>query len=127
MQMALMQQQLDALNQYENAGSQEAAATPRGSGGHKEIRKDKEGESSSTNITALQDAQLTRKVEEVMQRAKTGPRKEDEYVMEATLPFVSKILEAEIPNKFKLPQLSIFDGMGDPVIHIASFRNKMIL
>ena len=64
MQIALMQQQLDALNQDENTGSQEAAAIPRGSGGHKEVRKDKERESSSTNISALEDAQLTRKVEE---------------------------------------------------------------
>ena len=47
--------------------------------------------------------------------------------MEVTLPFVSKILETEILAKFKLPQLPVFDGMGDPVIHIASFRNKMIL
>ena len=37
MQMALMQQQLDALNQDDDVGSQEAAATPRGSGGHKEV------------------------------------------------------------------------------------------
>ena len=60
-------------------------------------------------------------------KAKIRPKKEDECVMEATLPFVSKIMEAEISTKLKLPQLPIFDGMGDPVIHIASFRNKMIL
>ena len=122
-----MQQQLDALNQDENAESQEVAATPRRSSGHKEVRKDKEGESSSTNILALQDVQLTWKVEEVMRKAKPGLRKEDECVMKASLPFVSRILETEIPTKFKLPQLPVFDGMGDPVIHITSFRNKMIL
>ena len=64
--MALMQQQLNALNQDDNVRSQEAAATPRGSSGHKEVRKDKKGELSSTNIPALQDAQLTWKVEKVM-------------------------------------------------------------
>ena len=101
--MALIQQQLDALNQDDNARNYEAAATPRGSGGHKEVRKDKEGESSSTNIPTLQDAQLTQKVEKVIQKAKTGPRKEDEYVMEAKLPFVNRILETEIPKKFKIP------------------------
>ena len=63
----------------------------------------------------------------MIQKAKTGPRKEDECVMEATLPFVSKIMETEISIKFKLPQLPEFDGIGDPIIHIASFRNKMIL
>ena len=127
MQMALMQQQLDALNQDENAGSQEATATLRRSSGRRKVRKNKEGEASSTNIPALKDAQLTRKVEEVMQKAKIGPRKEEERVMEASLPFVSEILETEIPTKFKLPQLPVFDGMGNPVIHIASYRNKMIL
>ena len=75
----------------------------------------------------MQDAQLIQKVEEVIQKAKTGPRKEDECVMEATLPFVNKIIDAEIPAKFKLPQLLVFDGMGEPVIHIASFHNNMIL
>ena len=95
--------------------------TPCGSGRNKEIRKDKEGESSSTNIPALEDAQLIRKVEEVIQKAKTGPRKEDEYVMQATLPFVNKIMETDIPTKFKLPQLSMFDGTGDSVIEISSF------
>ena len=101
--------------------------TPRRSGGNKEVRKDKEGESSSTNIPALEDAQLTRKVEEVIQKAKIGPRKEDECVMETTSPFISRIMKIEIPTKFKLPQLSEFDGTGDPVIHISSFRTKMML
>ena len=75
----------------------------------------------------MKDAQIIQKVEEVIQKAKIGPRKEDECVMEATLPFVSKIMETEILTKFKLPQLFVFDGMRDSVIHISSFRNKMIL
>ena len=62
-----------------------------------------------------------------MQKARSRPRKEEERVMEASLPFVSKILEMEIPTKFKLPPLPVFDGMGNPMIHIASYRNKMIL
>ena len=97
---------------------------PKGTEKSRKIKKEK---SSSTKIPALEDAQLTRKVEEVIQKTKTGPRKEDEYVMKATLPFVSKIMETEISAKFKLPQLPVFDGIGDPIIHIASFRNKMIL
>ena len=91
------------------------------------MRKDNEGESSSTNIPTLQDTQLTRKVEEVIQKAKTRPRKEEERVMEASLPFVSEILEAEVPTKFKLPPLLVFNGTKNPVIHIALYRNKMIL
>ena len=101
--MALMQQQLNALNQDDGSGRREPAATPRGSGGNKEIRRNREGESSSTHIPALKEAQITWKVEKVIQKAKTGPRKEDEYVMEAKLPFVNRILETEIPKKFKIP------------------------
>ena len=88
---------------------------------------EKEGEASSTNIPTLKDEKLTRKVKKVMQKAKIGPRKEEERVMEASLPFASEILEMEIPTKFKMPQLPVFDGMGNPVIHIVSYRNKMIL
>ena len=102
-QMALMQQQLNALDQDDDSRSKKAATTPHGSGRNREIRKDKERESSSTNIPALEDAKLTRKVEKVMQKAKIGPRKEDECVMEVTLSFVSKIMEIEIPAKFKFP------------------------
>ena len=47
--------------------------------------------------------------------------------MEASLPFVSEILETEVPTKFKLSPLPVFDGTGNPVIHITSYRNKMIL
>ena len=135
MQMTLMQQQLDVLNQDENVGNQKTTTAPsrsstrrsEGSGGRRKVRKDNEGESSSTNIPTLQDTQLTRKVEEVIQKAKTRLRKEEERVMEASLPFISEILETEIPTKFKLPPLSVFDGMGNLVIHIALYRNKMIL
>ena len=95
--------------------------TQRGSGGNKGIRKDKKGESSTTKIPALEDAQLIRKVEQVIQKSKTGPKKEDECVMETTSPFVSGIMQTEIPTKFKLPQIAEFDGTGDPVIHISSF------
>ena len=64
--MALMQQQLNALDQDDDSRSKEAATTPRGSGRNREVRKDKEEESSSTNIPALEDAQLIWKIEEVI-------------------------------------------------------------
>ena len=60
------------MNQYNNSRSKEAATTPRGFGRNKEIWKDKEGESSSTNIPVLKDAQLIRKVEKVIQKVKPG-------------------------------------------------------
>ena len=74
------------------------------------MQKDNEGESASTNVPTWQDAQLTRKIEEAIQKAKGRPRKEEERVMEASLPFVNEILETEIPTKFKLPPLPVFDG-----------------
>ena len=36
-------------------------------------------------------------------------------------------MKIEIPTKFKLPQLSEYDGTGDPIIHISSFWTKMML
>ena len=96
-----MQQQLDALDHDETIRNQEASAVPsrsstRRSGrssGRRKVQKDNEGESSSTNVPNLQDTQLTRKIEEALQKAKTRPRKEDECVMEASLPFANEILE----------------------------------
>ena len=100
-QMELMQQQLNALIQDNNPKSKEATTTQNESGRNKETRKDKEGE-SITNIASLEDAQITQKVEQVIQKAKTGLRKEDECILEATSPFISRINKTEIPIKFKL-------------------------
>ena len=47
--------------------------------------------------------------------------------MEAVTPFTSKIIQTEIPAKFKLPQLEQFDGTGDPISHVSTFRIKMML
>ena len=117
---------MNALIQDNNSRSKEAVATPGGSGENRETRKDKKGE-SSTNIPSLEDAKIAQKVEQVIQKAKTGPKNEDECVMEATSPFISRIMKIEIPTKFKLTQLSEYDGMGDPITHISSFRTKIML
>ena len=100
-----MQQQLDALDQDENIRNQETSAAPsksstRRSGrssGSQKVQKDNEGESSSTNIPTLQDTHLTRKIEEAVQKVKIRPRKEEERIMEALLPFASEILERKFP------------------------------
>ena len=135
MQMALMQQQLDALNQDKNVRNQKTTTAPsrsstrrsEGSGGCRKVRKDNERESSNTNIPALEDAQLIQKVEQVIQKAKTEPRKEGEWVMEVMSPFISRIMQTEIPSKLKLPQLFEYDSTGDPITHISSFQTKMML
>ena len=104
----------------------EATTTQSEPGKNKETRRDKEGE-SNTSIPSLEDAQIAQKVEQVIQKARTGPRKEDECVLEGTTPFISRIVKTEIPSKFKLPQLDQYDGTGDPITHISSFQTKMML
>ena len=117
---------MNTLIQDNNPRNKEVTIIHNESGGNKETRTDKEGE-SSTSILSLGDAQITQKVEQVIQKAKIGPKKEDECVLEAMSPFISKIMQTEIPTKFKLPQLSEYDGTGDPIIHISSFRTKMMI
>ena len=76
---------------------------------------------------SLEDAQIAQKVEQVIQKAQTVPRKEGECVLEGITPFIIRIVRTEIPSKFKLPQLDQYDGTGDPITHISSFRTKMML
>lgn len=78
-------------------------------------------------MPALDDEQLARKVAQVIHKARAGPRKEDECVLEGTTPFISRINHTKIPSKFKLPQMDQFDGIGDLVNHVSLFRTKMML
>ena len=70
----------------------------------KETRKETVGE-SSTSIPTLDEDMLTQKIEQVIQKSRIGPRKEDERVLEAVTPFTSRINQTEIPAKFKSLQL----------------------
>ena len=70
----------------------------------KETRKEAVGE-SSTSIPALSEDALTKKIEQVIQKSRMGAKEEDERVLEAVTPFTGKIIQTEIPAKFKLPQL----------------------
>ena len=92
----------------------------------KETRKETV-EESSTSIPALDEDMITPKIEQVIQKTRMGPRKEEERVLEAIIPFISRINQTEMPTKFKLPQLEQFDGTGDPISHVSSFRIKMML
>ena len=99
-----MQKQLNTLIQDKNPRNNEATAIQNESGGNKKTQKDKKGE-SSTSISSLEDAQITQKVKQVIQKAWTRLRKQDECVLEGTTPFISRIVRTEISTKFKLPQL----------------------
>ena len=125
-QMELMQQQFNTLIQDNNPRNKEATTTQNEYGGNKETRRDKEGESSAS-IPSLEDAQITQKVEQVIQKAKTRPKKEDECVLEAMSPIINRIIKIQIPTKFKLPQLDQYDGMRDSITQISLFQTKMML
>ena len=73
---------MNTLIQDNNPRNKEAMIIHNESGGNKETRKDKKRE-SSTSVPSLEDVQIAQKVEQVIQKAKTGPKKEDEYVLEA--------------------------------------------
>ena len=129
--MELMQQQLNPLIQdntpkINNPRNNEATATQSEPGKNKETQRDKERE-SSTIIPSLEDTRIVQKVEQVIQKTRIGPRKEDDCVLEGITPFVSRIVRTEIPSKFKLPQLDQYDGIGDTITHISSFQSKMML
>ena len=42
-------------------------------------------------------------------------------------PFTSKVLECPLPPKFHLPQLESYDGLKDPLDHIATFKMTLSL
>ena len=42
-------------------------------------------------------------------------------------PFTASINSYPLPPKFKMPSLDSYDGTGDPVDHIASFKTTMHL
>ena len=57
-----------------------------------ETQKDSEGE-SDISLPSLEDSQIAQKVEQVIQKARTRPRKEDKCILEGTTPFISRIFK----------------------------------
>ncbi|XP_073121148.1 uncharacterized protein [Henckelia pumila] len=43
------------------------------------------------------------------------------------IPFTQEILDANLPNHFKLPHVGEYDGKGDPEEHLARFENAALL
>ncbi|XP_073121016.1 uncharacterized protein [Henckelia pumila] len=44
-----------------------------------------------------------------------------------SIPFTSEILDADLPNHFKLPHIGEYDGKRDPKEHLACFENAALL
>ena len=41
--------------------------------------------------------------------------------------FSEEIMNARISRKFKMPTIKTYDGMGDPVNHVRTFSNALLL
>lgn len=42
-------------------------------------------------------------------------------------PFTHQIMSCRLPSKFKMPEILVYTGLGDPIEHLASFRAHTVL
>jgi hypothetical protein len=42
-------------------------------------------------------------------------------------PFTDRIMSCQLPSKFKMPEIPVYTGLGDPIEHLASFRAHVVL
>jgi hypothetical protein len=42
-------------------------------------------------------------------------------------PFTDQIMSCQLPGKFKMPEIPVYTGLGDPIEHLASFRAHTVL
>ena len=62
-----------------------------------------------------------------MYKAQGGLSETKECTLNGSTLFISSIINAQMPHKFKLPQLDQYDGKGDPITYILMFKTKMML
>ncbi|XP_073153808.1 uncharacterized protein [Henckelia pumila] len=67
-----------------------------------------------------------KKLKEEMEQLR---KKQAGYLATTTrnIPFTQEILDANLPNHFKLPHVGEYDGKGDPEEHLARFENAALL
>ena len=51
----------------------------------------------------------------------------DTLVQQTESPFMAEVLHFPLPAKFRMPQVETFDGVGDPVDHLNTYKNQMEL
>ncbi|XP_062153622.1 uncharacterized protein LOC133861818 [Alnus glutinosa] len=51
----------------------------------------------------------------------------DSLFSTAVSPFTEHIMSRQLPNKFKMPEIPVYTGLGDPIEHLASFRAHVAL
>jgi len=74
-----------------------------------------QNESLQASVEMIQQEQL---------QEKTGSHNGDPVELEPQ-PLSTEIWNAPVPNNFKPPHLSTFDGRGDPMEHVTSFNTRM--
>ena len=78
------------------------------------------------------EAKLLNKVEEEIHQIKKqldmlAASKTSTEFEEVEPPFTEDILRAPLPPKFKMPQFNTYDGSGNPMEHLESYRSWMEL
>jgi hypothetical protein len=106
-----------------------------------------EGESESNSDVEL--ANLTRKNEKVkkewvhkltkleqqcdylMGSTQAGPKGKallaDSLFSTVVSPLTDRIMSCQLPSKFKMPEIPVYTGLGDPIEHLASFHAHTVL
>jgi hypothetical protein len=51
----------------------------------------------------------------------------DSLFSTAVSPFTDRIMSCQLPSKFKMPEIPVYTGLGDPIEHLASFRAHVVL
>ncbi|XP_019150178.1 PREDICTED: uncharacterized protein LOC109146985 [Ipomoea nil] len=69
-------------------------------------------------------AQLAREVRDLKEQM-GGKTKSPEQTLLTALPFSSEIMSYKVPDDFKFPEQTTFDGSGDPREHLLSYQAKM--
>ena len=86
-------------------------------------KHESEGSSASTGSASL-EAELKKLKKQVDEMEKSPA---EPLLEEVEPPFTKDILEAPLPEKFKMPQLKLYRGEGDPTEHLETFRSWMEL
>ena len=50
---------------------------------------------------------------------------EDELILDSCSPFIKRIQDAPLLDKFKMPTLALYDGTTDTIVHITNYNMTM--
>ncbi len=139
--VARLERKLQKRNHTEGQETQEEMShSDRGNlerdGGHPERTVGDESETDSdvelANLTkegqkwAEKLAKLEQQCDYLMGSAQTGVKVKvsltDSLFSTAVSPFTERIMSCQLPSKFKMPEIPVYTGLGDPIEHLASFR-----